>query len=475
VKFHKSVTQRKQKEMRIEGEIVRGVVFLCLLLLALSCLASVFTESPTTNGVRRLKDNQDDGILDTPGIHVRRQSTNSTSNLTDPYYGTPVGAPVGIPPCVRRMTLETSTRRLNVNSSQLGPDIGNGYDHGLNMTFVPPTYACDDDSIYGIVGASSPSGCNETWPPGNSLNADSFNKTQYTPTLMPECPTPSPAHVELASGAPLIIITEQVTSAPSVQPSILEEPNPKREGDLQVTIYGSVNMAIPHSARTHLNRHQIDEHYLSVLSDTMDLILNESSLFFVQTQPYRRLEQVLIPNKVKSNISQLALTMYETWMTAHIAYNTTTDSSDAHAMTLTTTVHTAVTSGMFLEQAQMLAPEILQVTVLGVSGVNGLASMETQSWSTRQWVGVGIFSFTLVVVLLLMSTALRRRRKRDEQDNWGVKLGTEHDVSEMLNVGWDGQKIFEKAKIGYRDDDSIFLGGFEHTQTAPISTATTTS
>jgi hypothetical protein len=49
---------------------------------------------------------------------------------------------------------------------------------------------------------------------------------------------------------------------------------------------------------------------------------------------------------------------------------------------------------------------------------------------------------------------------------WG-NLGTEQGVDALLSTGWKvrGSKmeVFNKETTGYRDDDSILIGGFEPT------------
>jgi hypothetical protein len=47
---------------------------------------------------------------------------------------------------------------------------------------------------------------------------------------------------------------------------------------------------------------------------------------------------------------------------------------------------------------------------------------------------------------------------------WG-NLGTEEGVDELLGTGWkvkcSNMEIYDKTKLGYTDDDSILMGGFE--------------
>jgi hypothetical protein len=57
-----------------------------------------------------------------------------------------------------------------------------------------------------------------------------------------------------------------------------------------------------------------------------------------------------------------------------------------------------------------------------------------------------------------------RQRQRVKRKLWG-NLGTEEGVNALLNTGWivKGSKmeVYDKAGLGYRDDDSMLIGGFE--------------
>lgn len=88
-----------------------------------------------------------------------------------------------------------------------------------------------------------------------------------------------------------------------------------------------------------------------------------------------------------------------------------------------------------------------------------------QDW--RRYLGLGLFVGTVAGTLLLTQWAARRRRRITTQHVWGHHLGTEQGVDALLSTGWKvrGSKmeVFNKEKAGYRDDDSILLGGYEPT------------
>lgn len=65
---------------------------------------------------------------------------------------------------------------------------------------------------------------------------------------------------------------------------------------------------------------------------------------------------------------------------------------------------------------------------------------------------------------MLTQMAVYRQRRRATRDVWG-NLGTEQGVDALLNTGWkvEGSKmeIYDKEGLGYRDDDSMLIGGYE--------------
>lgn len=102
------------------------------------------------------------------------------------------------------------------------------------------------------------------------------------------------------------------------------------------------------------------------------------------------------------------------------------------------------------------------VVITAPPTMNAFDSQLDTDWDTRQWIGLSLFSVTFLALLLLTQTAQRRRKKVQEEEQWGIKLGTEHDINQLLTYGWqrdgDHMRVYEK-KQGYVDDDSILLGG----------------
>lgn len=85
-----------------------------------------------------------------------------------------------------------------------------------------------------------------------------------------------------------------------------------------------------------------------------------------------------------------------------------------------------------------------------------------QDW--RRYVGLSIFLGTFAGALLLTQMAAYMQRRRTKKELWG-NLGSEEGVDALLTTGWKvkGSKmeVYDKEGWGYRDDDSIFMGGYE--------------
>jgi hypothetical protein len=97
-------------------------------------------------------------------------------------------------------------------------------------------------------------------------------------------------------------------------------------------------------------------------------------------------------------------------------------------------------------------------------GDNVLLPIDPRHWDTRRWFGLGSFSFIIVGFALLSKLASTRKKKRKKKETW-TQLGTIEGVDELLRTGWkvrDNQvELYDRTGIGYRDDDSLFLGGCE--------------
>jgi hypothetical protein len=102
--------------------------------------------------------------------------------------------------------------------------------------------------------------------------------------------------------------------------------------------------------------------------------------------------------------------------------------------------------------------------------------LDVEAWNARRYLGLGLLIMTVIGTFLLMQLAEIRKRHRIEQANWG-NLATEQGVDDLLRMGWkvDGCKmeVYDKRKIGYEDNDSMLIGGFQ--QTVPVGAEITVS
>lgn len=121
-------------------------------------------------------------------------------------------------------------------------------------------------------------------------------------------------------------------------------------------------------------------------------------------------------------------------------------------------------------------------------GGNDVDRLDPREWDLRKYVGLVLLVTTLAFTIILRVIAVHRLRERERQETWG-NLATKEGVEALLNTAWvlDGSKlqIYDKTKMGYSDDDSLFLGGYEQreavavgaeiTVTYPMTTTTATT
>ena len=110
--------------------------------------------------------------------------------------------------------------------------------------------------------------------------------------------------------------------------------------------------------------------------------------------------------------------------------------------------------------------------------------LDAGEWDWQTYVGFSVSTFMICFTVILVVLAARRKRLREKSLNWG-NLGSQEGVEELLATGWaikgSQMELYDKQNLGYKDDDSIFLGGFEQkeavvgteiTITQPESTTT---
>lgn len=90
--------------------------------------------------------------------------------------------------------------------------------------------------------------------------------------------------------------------------------------------------------------------------------------------------------------------------------------------------------------------------------------LDSQEWDASRYIGLGLFLFVSLTGLILTQAGAIRRRQRIHKQVWS-NLASEEGVKQLLNTGWtlkgDRMEVYDKSKVGYSDDDSMLIGGFE--------------
>jgi hypothetical protein len=107
------------------------------------------------------------------------------------------------------------------------------------------------------------------------------------------------------------------------------------------------------------------------------------------------------------------------------------------------------------------------------------APVDPRAWNWTRYAGLGVFCGTVVVTAVLMHLAAYRHRRLYKHECWSnVNLGNEKGVEEILQMGWKlkgaQMEIYDKTKLGYSDDNSLFLGGFEQREPCGLGEITVT-
>jgi hypothetical protein len=91
-------------------------------------------------------------------------------------------------------------------------------------------------------------------------------------------------------------------------------------------------------------------------------------------------------------------------------------------------------------------------------------TLDISYWGWRRYCGLGVLLGIISTTLCLTLLAHFRQRKRMTTERWS-NLTTEQGVEELLRNGWalrgDKMEVYDKRNVGYRDDDSVFVGGYE--------------
>jgi hypothetical protein len=101
-------------------------------------------------------------------------------------------------------------------------------------------------------------------------------------------------------------------------------------------------------------------------------------------------------------------------------------------------------------------------------------------WDRWRYFGLTLFCATMSTFCIVSVVVNYKQRRRYNKEIW-MNLGSEHGVEKLLRTGWkiEGQSDLgmvdsnDKAKWGYREEDSMLIGGFE--QNVPLGTEITLS
>ncbi len=231
-------------------------------------------------------------------------------------------------------------------------------------------------------------------------------------------------------------------------------------------------------------------------------LLNADTTFHALEHPFMQLNMTslrknnvwLIQDPMHSNVSLFSLSTLSTtiWQRYTLGYQCFRGHSPIPNEGTTQLIFSicqnvideSISSGTFLSALQR-EPNVSAAAVEGVAifgeedefiNQRGTfpAKLSTAGWDARRVVGLCVFCSTIIYALLLMHLGARWEEKLKKEELWGIPLGTEEDVGSFLNLGFiwqqgDGHEgppkgvvVFNKQKLGYRDDDSMLMGGFQN-------------
>ncbi|GAX18211.1 hypothetical protein FisN_25Hh195 [Fistulifera solaris] len=95
--------------------------------------------------------------------------------------------------------------------------------------------------------------------------------------------------------------------------------------------------------------------------------------------------------------------------------------------------------------------------------------LDPSAWDWRRYSGLALLLTTVMGTFCLSQMARLRTAARSRKEDWG-NLATEEGVDELLRTGWKVKgslmEVYDRKNMGYRDDDSMLIGGYE--QRVPV-------
>jgi len=103
-----------------------------------------------------------------------------------------------------------------------------------------------------------------------------------------------------------------------------------------------------------------------------------------------------------------------------------------------------------------------------------LQPLNSSVWNWQRYTGLVLLLSVSLSAMCLVQLSATRQRKRIRKQVWS-NLASEEGVKDLLRSGWivkgNRMEIFDKSKLGYQEDSSVLLGGFE--QKEPIGSEIT--
>ena len=90
--------------------------------------------------------------------------------------------------------------------------------------------------------------------------------------------------------------------------------------------------------------------------------------------------------------------------------------------------------------------------------------LDSREWSATRYLGLALFLLVSIPAVLLAHIGATRRRRRIRKQVWS-NLASEEGIKDLLKTGWvlkgNRMEVYDKGRRGYKDNDSMLIGGFE--------------
>lgn len=263
-------------------------------------------------------------------------------------------------------------------------------------------------------------------------------------------PTRSPTPTSTGSLSPSPTGTPTHENVFALDPALTPDP-PKQEtledGDLvplYVTV--SVSVALPISALA-----QQFEDVREEVAKVMTLVVRSQTPFRVDMQRGRESTATeLMYDEEHSGVSLVIHGPEVSWWKHYVAYSVTKgpeeqEEMDSIANLTQSSVEGAVQSGLFM---QILAQKTADVRAVAIPGsemeqelnntpVEATKSEQgTKKWDYRATVLVTCVGATVLLAAAFAIVSTRRRRRQRAREVWGITMGTQRDVGEIMSAEW---------------------------------------